>query len=82
MMITRAPSPVRLVRKKWTYPNRTGQPPAGAEIAALIERLAAENHNPGTWPDKLHLGGLFSGQHPLVSDRDIIWQAECRLVWL
>ena len=33
----------RLVRKKWTYPNRTGRPPVCAEIAALIERLATEN---------------------------------------
>jgi transposase InsO family protein len=33
----------RLVRKKWTYPNRTGRPPVSAEIAALIERLGTEN---------------------------------------
>ena len=32
-----------LVRKKQTYPNRTGRPPVSAEIAALIERLATEN---------------------------------------
>jgi putative transposase len=32
-----------LVTRKWTYPHRTGRPPASAEIAALIERLATEN---------------------------------------
>jgi len=32
-----------LVRKKWTYPHRTGRPPVSAEIATLIERLATEN---------------------------------------
>jgi putative transposase len=30
----------RLTTRKWTYPNRTGRPPAGAEIAALIRRIA------------------------------------------
>ena len=36
-----------LVRKKQTYPNRTGRPPVSAEIAVLIERLATENRGWG-----------------------------------
>src|ERR1700722_17303242 len=32
----------RLVTRKRTYPHRTGRPPASAEIAALIERLATK----------------------------------------
>ena len=37
----------RLVARKRTYPHRTGRPPVSAEIAALIERLAIENHGWG-----------------------------------
>jgi transposase InsO family protein len=37
----------RMVTKKWTYPRRTGRPPVSAEIAALIERAATENHGWG-----------------------------------
>jgi putative transposase len=37
----------RLVTRKWTYPRGVGRPPVSAEIAALIGRLAAENHGWG-----------------------------------
>src|SRR5215207_8669407 len=33
----------RLVRKKWTYSNRSGRPPIHPAIAALVVRMAAEN---------------------------------------
>src|SRR5882724_7509282 len=36
-----------MVTRKWTYPRRTGRPPVSAEIAALIERVATENHGWG-----------------------------------
>ncbi len=37
----------RLASREWTYPNRTRRPPVSAEIAALIERRATENHDGG-----------------------------------
>ena len=33
----------RLDRRRWTYPNRTGQPPIEDVLAALVARMAQEN---------------------------------------
>jgi hypothetical protein len=55
----------RLVTRKWTYPNRMGRPPASADIAAPIERLATENHGWDTREFKASCSSSATGSaHP------------------
>jgi putative transposase len=37
----------RLIRRKWTYPNRPGRPPIDDGLAALVVRMATDNPNWG-----------------------------------
>ena len=45
--------------RRWTHPHWTGRPSVSAEIAALIERLATENH---LWGYKRIQGELLNGR--------------------
>jgi hypothetical protein len=55
----------RLTARKWTYLHRTGQSATSAEIVALIERLATENHVCGYQQIKANCSSSATGSaHP------------------
>src|SRR5260370_7674800 len=55
---------LRLIKKKWAYPNTTARPPVSQELRELVQRLARQN--PRCGHPRIH-GNLPSLAHPLAA---------------